>query len=107
MTAGARIRAVNIDEASPFLQVNAVAQRARALIRGEAARTRIESRQPTAIALAELREGALQVQSPEEAKQLLATEVEGETEEERAATEATRASFEAMWPDPEDAPEEA
>ena len=89
---------MKIETSSPFLQVNAVAQRAVQLIRGSSARVRTESRQPTAIALAELRAGSIDVLAPDEARDILTKEAEEAPEEDRAASEAARVNFEAMWP---------
>lgn len=90
---------MKLDTESPFLQVNAVAQRARQLIVGATARVRIDSRQPTAIALRELRAGSIDVLDPDEAKEMLAQEAEAAPEEDRAATEAARVAFDEMWAD--------
>ena len=79
------------------MQANAVAQRVRQLIVGAAPKVKTSSRRPTAIALAELRAGKLEVYDPREAAELLADDSEELTEEERAANEAARASFERMF----------
>ena len=88
---------MKIEEASQFLQANAVAQRVRQLILGAAPKIKTSSRRPTAIALAELQAGKLEVYDPREAAELLAEDSEDLSEEERAAAEATRASFEQMF----------
>ena len=88
---------LKIEEASQFLQANAVAQRVRQLILGSAPKVKTPSRRPTAIALAELKAGKLEVYDPREAAELLTDDNEGLSEEERAATEAARASFEQMF----------
>ncbi len=90
---------MKLDTESPFLQVNAVAQRARQLIVGATARVRTDSRQPTAIALRELRAGSIDVLDPDEAKEMLTQEAEAAPEEDRAATEAARVAFDEMWAD--------
>lgn len=90
---------MKIEEASQFLQANAVAQRVRQLILGAAPKVKSPSRRPTAIALAELKAGKLEVYDPREAAELLAEDSEDFSEEERAAAEATRASFEQMFAD--------
>ncbi len=88
---------MKIEEASPFLQANAVAQRVRQLILGSAPKVKTTSRRPTAIALAELKAGKLEVYDPREAAELLAEDSEDLSEEERAAAEVARASFEQMF----------
>ncbi len=88
---------MKIEEASQFLQANAVAQRVRQLILGAAPKVKTSSRRPTAIALAELKAGRLEVYDPREAAEMLAEDSEDLSEEERAAAEATRASFEQMF----------
>ena len=88
---------MKIEEASQFLQANAVAQRVRQLILGAAPKVKTPSRRPTAIALAELKSGKLEVYDPREAAELLADDSEDLSEEERAAAEAARASFEQMF----------
>ena len=88
---------MKIEEASPFLQANAVAQRVRQLILGAAPKVKTDSRRPTAIALAELAAGKLEVYDPREAAELLADDSEDLSEEGRAAAEAVRASFEQMF----------
>ncbi len=100
---------MKLETASPFLRVNAVAQRARQLLMGATPRTRMESRQPTAIALAELRAGSIEVFDPDEAREILVREAESAPEEERAASEAARVAFEEMWAEQpgEDAGDEA
>ena len=88
---------LKIEESSQFLQANAVAQRVRQLILGAAPKVKTPSRRPTAIALAELKAGKLEVYDPREAAELLAEDSEDLSEEERAAAEAARASFEQMF----------
>lgn len=88
---------LKIEESSQFLQANAVAQRVRQLIMGAAPKVKTPSRRPTAIALAELKAGKLEVYDPREAAELLAEDSEDLSEEERAAAEAARASFEQMF----------
>ena len=88
---------MKIEEASQFLQANAVAQRVRQLILGAAPKVKTSSRRPVAIALAELQAGRLEVYDPREAAELLAEDSEDLSEEERAAAEAARASFEQMF----------
>ena len=88
---------MKIEESSQFLQANAVAQRVRQLILGAAPKVKGASRRPTAIALAELKAGKLEVYDPREAAELLAEDSEDLSEEERAAAEAARASFEQMF----------
>ena len=88
---------LKIEESSQFLQANAVAQRVRQLILGAAPKVKTASRRPTAIALAELKAGKLEVYDPREAAELLAEDSEDLGEEERAAAEAARASFEQMF----------
>lgn len=88
---------LKIEESSQFLQANAVAQRVRQLILGAAPKLKTSSRRPTAIALAELKAGKLEVYDPREAAELLAEDSEDLSEEERAAAEAARASFEQMF----------
>ena len=85
---------MKIEESSQFLQANAVAQRVRQLILGAAPKVKTSSRRPTAIALAELQAGKLEVYDPREAAELLAEDSEDLSEEERAAAEAARVSFE-------------
>lgn len=93
---------LKIEEASQFLQANAVAQRVRQLIMGSAPKVKTSSRRPTAIALAELKAGKLEVYDPREAAELLADDSEDLSEEERAAAEAARASFEQMFAETSD-----
>ncbi len=88
---------MKIEETSQFLQANAVAQRVRQLILGAAPKIKTSSRRPTAIALAELKAGRLEVYDPREAAELLAEDSEDLNEEERAAAEAACASFEQMF----------
>ena len=88
---------MKIEEASQFLQANAVAQRVRQLILGAAPKVKTLSRRPTAIALAELEAGKIEIYDPREAAELLTDETEDLSEEERAAAEAARASFEQMF----------
>ena len=88
---------LKIEESSQFLQANAVAQRVRQLILGAAPKVKTASRRPTAIALAELRAGKLEAYDPREAAELLAEDSDDLSEEERAAAEAARASFEQMF----------
>lgn len=88
---------MKIEETSQFLQTNAVAQRVRQLILGAAPKVKTTSRRPTAIALAELKAGKLEVYDPREAAELLSDDSEDLSEEERAANEAARASFEQMF----------
>ncbi len=88
---------LKIEESSQFLQANAVAQRVRQLILGAAPKLKTPSRRPTAIALAELKAGKLEVYDPREAAELLAEDSEDLSEEERAAADAARASFEQMF----------
>lgn len=88
---------LKIEESSQFLQANAVAQRVRQLILGAAPKVKTSSRRPTAIALAELKAGKLEVYDPREAAELLAEDSEDFSDEERAAAEAARASFEQMF----------
>ena len=88
---------LKIEESSQFLQANAVAQRVRQLILGAAPKVKTSSRRPTAIALAELKAGKLEVYDPREAAELLAEDSEDLSEEERIAAEAARASFEQMF----------
>jgi DNA-directed RNA polymerase subunit K/omega len=88
---------LKIEESSQFMQANAVAQRVRQLILGAAPKVKTPSRRPTAIALAELKAGKLEVYDPREAAELLAEDSEDLSEEERAAAEAARASFEQMF----------
>lgn len=88
---------MKIEDASPFLQVNAVAQRARRLILGHPMRVRTELRRPAAVALEELRAGKLGVLDPVEAKQILDEDTRGPTEEEQAATEEARAALARMF----------
>ena len=88
---------LKIEESSQFLQANAVAQRVRQLILGAAPKVKTSSRRPTAIALAELQAGKLEVYDPREAAELLAEDSEDLSDEERAAAEAARASFEQMF----------
>lgn len=88
---------LKIEEASQFLQANAVAHRVRQLILGAAPKVKTPSRRPTAIALAELKAGKLEVYDPSEAAELLADDSEDLSEEERAAADAARASFEQMF----------
>ena len=88
---------MKIEEASQFLQANAVAQRVRQLILGAAPKVKTSSRRPTAIALAELKAGRLEVYDPREAAEMLTEDSEDLSEEERAAAEAARASFEQMF----------
>ncbi|MYF78119.1 MAG: DNA-directed RNA polymerase subunit omega [Acidobacteria bacterium] len=85
---------MKIEESSQFLQANAVAQRVRQLILGAAPKVKTSSRRPTAIALAELQAGKLEVYDPREAAELLAEDSEDLSEEERAAAEAARVIFE-------------
>lgn len=93
---------MKIEDASQFLQVNAVAKRVRQLIATPAQpRIRTDARRPTAIALAELRAGRLEVYGPEEAAGLRAAAEEEPSEEDRAAGEVARASFEGMFADPD------
>ena len=92
---------MKIEDTSQFLQVNAVAQRVRQLIVGAAPRLKTGSRRPTAIALAELHAGKLEVYDPQEAVDLLADDGDGLSEEERAANEAARALLLEMFPDPD------
>ena len=75
---------LKIEESSQFLQANAVAQRVRQLILGAAPKVKTPSRRPTAIALAELKAGKLEVYDPREAAELLAEDSEDFSEEERA-----------------------
>ena len=98
---------MKIEESSQFLQANAVAQRVRQLIMGAAPRVKTTSRRPTAIALAELKAEKLEVYDPREAAELLAETSADLGEEERAAAEAARASFEEMWAEGGDAPDGA
>ena len=98
---------MKIEESSQFLQANAVAQRVRQLIMGAAPRVKTTSRRPTAIALAELKADKLEVYDPREAAELLAETSADLGEEERAAAEAARASFEEMWAEGGDAPDGA
>ena len=88
---------LKIEESSQFLQANAVAQRVRQLILGAAPKVKTPSRRPTAIALAELKAGKLEIYDPREAAELLTEDSEDLSEEERAAAEAARASFEQMF----------
>ena len=88
---------LKIEESSQFLQANAVAQRVRQLMMGAAPRVKTPSRRPTAIALAELKAGRLEIYDPREAAELLAEDSEDLSDEERAAAEAARASFEQMF----------
>ena len=88
---------MKIEEASQFLQANAVAQRVRQLILGAVPKVKTSSRRPTAIALAELKAGRLEVYDPREAAEMLTEDSEDLSEEERAAAEAARASFEQMF----------
>ena len=88
---------MKIEEASQFLQANAVAGRVRQLILGAVPKVKTTSRRPTAIALAELAAGKLEVYDPREAAELLADDSEDLSQEDRAANEAARASFEQMF----------
>ncbi len=92
---------MKIEDASPFLQVNAVAQRVRQLIVGAPPRLETPSRRPSAIALAELRAGKIEVYDPSEAVALLSEDHADLTEEQRSANEAARARFEEMFPEEE------
>ena len=71
---------MDINESSPFMQVNAVAQRVRQLIRGAQPRIATHSRRPTAIALGEFRARALKVYDPSEAAAIFGDAEDGETE---------------------------
>ncbi len=99
---------MKIEESSPFMQVNAVAQRVRQLTLGSAARVKTNSRRPTAIALTELRAGKIEVYDPAEAEAILADPSESE-EADPGAVEAAREGFEEIFDDavPEPAAEEA
>lgn len=90
---------MKIEESSPFLQVNAVAQRVRQLMIGGVARVKTDSRRPTAIALAELRAGRIEVYDPREAEAIL-PDAGFEAEADPAALEAARAGFEEMFEAP-------
>lgn len=90
---------MKIEESSQFLQANAVAQRVRQLILGAAPKVKTTSRRPTAIALAELMAGKLEVYDPREAAEMLAENTEDLTDEQRATAEAAAASFEQMFAD--------
>ena len=72
---------MKIEEASPFLQANAVAQRVRQLIKGAPPKAKTLTRRPTAIALAELRAGVLDVYDPSEAAQFFGDDSEMTTQE--------------------------
>ena len=90
---------MKIEESSPFLQVNAVAKRARLLIMGHPARVRTDLRRPAAVALEELRAGKLEILDPVEAKQILDEDTRAPTEEEQAAAEEARAALARMFGD--------
>lgn len=88
---------MKIEDASQFLQANAVAGRVRQLIVGSNPKVKTNSRRPTAIALAELRAGKLEVFHPSEAAEQLTPDAEEMSEEDLAAA---RASFEQMFAEP-------
>ncbi len=92
---------MKIEDASQFLQANAVAQRVRQLILGAAPKVETSCRRSTAIALAELRAGKIEVYDPKEAAEILSDDSEELTEEQRAANELARATFEEMFAEPE------
>ncbi len=71
---------MDINDSSPFMQVNAVAQRVRQLIRGAQPRIGTHSRRPTAIALAEFRANALKVYDPNEAAAIFGDAGDEETD---------------------------
>lgn len=90
---------MKIEESSPFLQVNAVAKRARLLIVGHPARVRTGLRRPAAVALEEMRAGKLEILDPVEAKQILDEDTRVPSEEEQAATDEARAALARMFGD--------
>lgn len=90
---------MKIEESSPFLQVNAVAKRARLLIMGHPARVRTDIRRPAAVALEELRAGRLEILDPVEAKQILDEDTRAPSEEEQAAADEARAALARMFGD--------
>lgn len=90
---------MKIEESSPFLQVNAVAKRARLLIMGHPARVRTDLRRPAAVALEELRAGRLEILDPVEAKQILDEDTRAPSEEEQAAADEARAALARMFGD--------
>ena len=92
---------MKIDDSSQFLQVNAVAQRVRQLIVGAKPRVQGDLRRPTAIALAELRAGKIEVYDPREAAELLAEDAAAGGEDENSTGELARAAFEDMFAEPE------
>lgn len=83
---------MRIEEKSPFMQVNVVAQRVRQLTHGAPPRVKTNSRRPSAIALMELRAGQIEVYHSSEAEALLADAVAAE-ESDPAALEAAEAIF--------------
>lgn len=100
---------MKIEEASPFLQVNALAQRARQLIQGAPPRVPSPLRRPAAVALAEMQAGKIEVYAKDEAAQIIEEDTRGPTEDQQAATEEARAALARMFgeADAEDAaPEE-
>lgn len=88
---------MKIEEASPFLQVNALAKRARQLIQGAPPRVPSPLRRPAAVALAEMQAGKIEVYAKDEAAQILEEDTRGPTEDQQAATEEARAALARMF----------
>lgn len=88
---------LKIEEASPFLQVNALAQRARQLILGAPPRVPSPLRRPAAVALAEMQAGKIEVYAKHEAEQIIEEDTRGPAEDQQAATEEARAALARMF----------
>jgi len=88
---------LKIEEASPFLQVNALAQRARQLIQGAPPRVPSPLRRPAAVALAEMQAGKIEVYAKHEAEQIIEEDTRGPTEDQQAAREEARAALARMF----------
>ena len=88
---------MKIEEASPFLQVNALAQRARQLIQGAPPRVASPLRRPAAVALAEMQAGKIEVYAKHEAEQIIEEDTRGPTEDQQAAREEARAALARMF----------
>ena len=88
---------MKIEEASPFLQVNALAQRARQLIQGAPPRVPSPLRRPAAVALAEMQAGKIEVYAKHEAEQIIEEDTRGPTEDQQAAREEARAALARMF----------
>ena len=88
---------MKIEEASPFLQVNALAQRAKQLIQGAPPRVASPLRRPAAVALAEMQAGKIEVYAKHEAEQIIEEDTRGPTEDQQAAREEARAALARMF----------